>query len=59
MNKNIKQNLRKQDCCNEFAKDHFKKELESESTKKRKKYTIENMYHIGQEFFEDQNKKEN
>ena len=43
------------DCYSEFAKDHFKKSLESEVTKKKKKYTLENMYHIGQEFFEDQN----
>lgn len=58
MNKNKFNSRKNKDCCNEFAKDHFKKELESESSKKYKKYTIENMYHIGQEFFKDQKESE-
>ena len=56
MNKDSFNKKRHSDCYNEFAKDHFKKELESESLKKSKKYTLENMYHLGQDFFEEQNK---
>lgn len=61
MNSNKNKN-RNCDCYSEFAIDHFKTNLESESCKKKNKYNnskqdLEKFYNIGQNFFEDEKRK--
>lgn len=53
MNSKNKQN----DCCCEFAKDHFKKPISTSKTKE--KIRLENMYEFGEEFFVKQKEKNN